>query len=73
MSNKWVVTPKVLINGTSGLDLFLQRSALSKHFASQWEVPGDKPDETEEIGERLCLEHDEDVGRLATELRSIDG
>ena len=56
MSNKWVVAPKVLVKGPSGLYLFLQRSAKSKHFASQWEVPGGKPDEGEEIGECLIRE-----------------
>ncbi len=62
MSNKWVVAPKVLVKGPSGLYLFLQRSAQSKHFASQWEVPGGKPDAGEEIGACLIRETLEETG-----------
>jgi len=62
MNKRWGVAPKVLVKGPSGLFLFLQRSSKSKHFASQWEVPGGKPDEGEEIGECLIRETKEETG-----------
>jgi len=62
MTKKWVVAPKVLVKGPSGLYLFVQRSVKSKHFASQWEVPGGKPDAGEDIGECLIRETKEETG-----------
>ena len=62
MNNKWVVAPKVLVKGPSGRYLFIQRSAPSKHFALQWELPGGKMDEGEEVGECLIRETLEETG-----------
>lgn len=59
---KWVVAPKVFVKGPSGRYLFIQRSAPSKHFAMQWELPGGKMDEGEEIGECLIRETKEETG-----------
>jgi len=63
---KWVVAPKVLVKGPKGLYLFIQRSAPSKHFALQWELPGGKMDEGEEIGECLIRETMEETGLTLT-------
>jgi 8-oxo-dGTP diphosphatase len=62
VNGKWVVAPKVLIKGPSGLYLFVQRSSKSRHFASQWEVPGGKPDAGEDIDECLIRETKEETG-----------
>ena len=40
----FVVAPKVMVRNQAGQYLFLRRSADSKHFAGQWEMPGGKAD-----------------------------
>jgi 8-oxo-dGTP diphosphatase len=60
--DQWAVAPKAWIQGPSGRFLFLQRSAKSRHFASQWEVPGGKPDAGEDIAACLIRETKEETG-----------
>ena len=58
----FVVAPKVMVRGPSGRYLFLRRSAASRYFAGQWEMPGGKMDPGETLEKCLVRETKEETG-----------
>ena len=58
----YVVAGKVMVTNKAGEYLFLKRSAESKHFKSQWEMPGGKMDPGETLEDCLVRETREETG-----------
>lgn len=63
---------KAFITNPCGEFLFLKRSALSKHFAGTWELPGGKVDAGEAFDTALVREVAEETG-LTIELDRVVG
>jgi len=72
----FVVAGKVMVRNAFGQYLFLKRSATSKHFPGQWEMPGGKMDPGETMEACLLRETQEEAGvtvRLTRVLGADEG